>query len=131
LSRFIEQRDVEIADFDWGSAGMRVAPPSTGCETFVVMDVKLSPGGSHAFHHHPDQDELIIVTSGTVTQFLESESRQLGPGDSVYIDKAVVHGSYNDGDVDAHLQVVLAPPVGEGGYTAVDVSGEEPWASLR
>ena len=29
------------------------------------------------------------------------------------------------------LQVVLAPAHGEGGYTAVDVSGEEPWASLR
>ena len=30
-----------------------------------------------------------------------------------------------------HLQVVLAPAHGEGGYTAVDVSAEEPWAGLR
>ncbi len=131
MSRFVAKSDVEIATFDWGSAGMRVDPPSTGCETFVVMDVILTPGGSHAFHHHPDQDEVVIVVSGKVTQFLESESRELGPGDSVYIDKAVVHGSYNDGDVDAQLQVILAPPVGDGGYMTVDVSGEAPWSSLR
>ena len=43
----------------------------------------------------------------------------------------VVHGSYNDFDEPAHLQVVLAPADGEGGYTAVDVSAEEPWSGLR
>jgi quercetin dioxygenase-like cupin family protein len=123
--------DVDVAQFDWGSAGMRVSPPATGCDTFVVMDVTLGPGGFHAFHHHPDQDELIIVKSGQVTQFLEQESRVLGPGDSVYIDKAVVHGSYNDSAAPATLQVILAPPMGDGGYEVVDVAAEEPWSSLR
>jgi quercetin dioxygenase-like cupin family protein len=55
----------------------------------------------------------------------------LGRGDSVYIDKDVVHGSYNDFDEPAQLSVVLAPAVGDGGYVAIDVSAEEPWASLR
>jgi quercetin dioxygenase-like cupin family protein len=131
MSRFVMKGEVEIADFDWGSAGFRVAPPSTGCTTFVVMDVDLAPGGGHPFHRHPDQDELIIVKSGAVTQFLEGESRTLGVGDSVYIDKDVVHASYNDGAELASLQVILAPPSGEGGYETVDVSGEEPWSSLR
>jgi hypothetical protein len=49
----------------------------------------------------------------------------------VHIDRDVVHGSYNDFDEPAHLQVVLAPAHGEGGYTAVDVSAEEPWSGLR
>ncbi|MSO57552.1 MAG: cupin domain-containing protein [Thermoleophilia bacterium] len=131
MSRFIAEAEVERQDFEWGSAGMRVAPPSTGCETFVVMDVTLSPGFFHAFHHHPEQDELIIVKSGRVRQYLDRADRVLAAGDSVYIDKAVVHGSYNDFGETAELQVILAPPVGEGGYTAIDVSGEEPWASIR
>ena len=97
----------------------------------MVMDVRLDPGFLHAFHKHPDQDEMIIVVSGKVTQFLEGESRVLGAGDSVYIDKDVVHGSYNDFDEPALLSVVLAPAVGDGGYVAVDVSAEEPWAGLR
>jgi quercetin dioxygenase-like cupin family protein len=123
--------EVPMEDFEWGSAGMRCAPPGTGCDTFVVMDVRLDPGFFHAFHKHPDQDEMITVVSGKVTQFLEGESTVLGPGDSVYIDKDVVHGSYNDFDEPAELAVVLAPPVTDGGYIAVDVSAEEPWASLR
>jgi quercetin dioxygenase-like cupin family protein len=123
--------EVPMEDFEWGSAGMRCAPPRTGCDTFVVMDVRLDPGFFHAFHKHPDQDEMITVVSGRVTQFLEGESTVLGPGDSVYIDKDVVHGSYNDFDEPAQLAVVLAPAVTDGGYVAVDVTAEEPWATLR
>lgn len=131
MSTFVMAGDVPTEVFDWGSAGMRCFPPGTGCRTFVVMDVRLDPGYYHAFHKHPDQDEMIVVVSGRITQYLERESAELGPGDSVYIDRDVVHGSYNDFAEPAQLQVVLAPPVGDGGYVAVDVSGEEPWASLR
>ena len=131
MSRFVMQQDVAVADFDWGSAGMRADVPSTGCSTFVVMDVTLTPGGGHDLHKHPDQDEMIIVKSGRIEQWLEGERSELGPGDSVYIDKDVVHGSYNDFDEPALLNVVLAPAVGDGGYVAVDVSVEEPWTSLR
>ena len=131
MSRFVMGSEVPTEDFEWGSAGMRCAPPGTGCGTFVVMDVRLDPGFFHAFHKHPDQDEMITVAAGRVTQYLEGESTVLGPGDSVYIDKDVVHGSYNDFDEPALLNVVLAPAVGDGGYVAVDVASEEPWASLR
>ena len=131
MSRFVMGSEVPTEDFEWGSAGMRCAPPGTGCGTFVVMDVRLDPGFFHAFHRHPDQDEMIVVTRGVATQYLEQESHQLNVGDSVYIDKDVVHATYNDGDEAVELQVVLAPPVTDGGYVAVDVSAEEPWASLR
>ena len=131
MSRFVKLGDVETTDFDWGSAGMRAAPPSTGGTSFVVMDVLLAPGAHHAFHRHPDQDEMIIVKSGRIVQWLERDHEELGPGDSVYIDKDVVHGSYNEFDEPAELQVVLAPAAGEGGYELVDVSGEQPWATLR
>lgn len=131
MSRFVMAGDVPVESYDWGDAGMRCAPSGTGCESFVVMDVRLDPGYFHAFHKHPDQDEMITVVAGKVTQYLEGESTVLGPGDSVYIDKDVVHGSYNDFDEPAQLAVVLAPAIGDGGYVAVDVSAEEPWASAR
>jgi quercetin dioxygenase-like cupin family protein len=131
MSRFVMGSEVPTESFDWGSAGMRCAPPGTGCQSFVLMDVRLDPGFFHAFHRHPDQDEMITVLSGRVTQYLEGESTVLGPGDSVYIDKDVVHGSYNDFDEPAQLNVVLAPAVTDGGYVAVDVSAEEPWATVR
>ena len=43
----------------------------TGCDTYVVMDVELAPGFAHAFHKHPDQDEMIVVKEGRVVQWLE------------------------------------------------------------
>jgi quercetin dioxygenase-like cupin family protein len=96
------------------------------------MDVTLEPGGGHDFHRHPDQEEVIIVKSGRITQYLERDSTTLGPEDSVFIDADRVHASFNEGDEPAHLQVILAPSLREGtGYDLVDVSSEEPWGSLR
>ena len=131
MSRFVKKTDVEEEQFDWGVIGWRCVP-DTGAMQIVVMDVTLEPGEGHDFHRHPGQEEMIIVSRGTITQYLEREPATLGPGDSVYIDAGVVHASFNEGDETAHLQVIIAPSLGEGrGYGLVDVSGEEPWASVR
>jgi len=131
MSTFVKQGDVEQDAFDWGTIGWRCRPANTGSKQLVVMDVTLEPGEGHDFHRHPGQEEMIIVKAGRVTQYLERESTQLGVGDSVYIDEDVVHASFNEGDETAHLQVVIGPSLGDEGYGLVDVSGEEPWASLR
>ena len=95
------------------------------------MDVTLEPGEGHPFHRHDGQEEMIIVTQGRITQFIELESTTLETGDSVYIDEGIVHASYNDGTETAQLQVVIGPSLGDEGYGLVDVAGEEPWASAR
>jgi quercetin dioxygenase-like cupin family protein len=131
MSTFVKQSDVEQEKFDWGTIGWRCCPANTGSKSLVVMDVTLEPGEGHAFHRHDGQEEMIIVKRGTVTQFIEQESTTLASGDSVYLDAGVVHASYNDAAEPAHLQVVIGPALGQGGYVLVDVSGDEPWASLR
>jgi quercetin dioxygenase-like cupin family protein len=131
MSSFVKQTDVEQEQFDWGTIGWRCRPANTGSNQLVVMDVTLEPGEGHAFHRHPGQEEMIIVKRGSVTQYLEQDSTTLNAGDSVYIDDGVIHASYNDGAETAHLQVVIGPSLGEGGYGLEDVSGEEPWASVR
>jgi quercetin dioxygenase-like cupin family protein len=131
MSQFVLKGDVRNESFDWGDIGWRSIPSSTGTKQLTVMDVTLEPGKGHDFHKHPDQEEMIIVKSGRIVQWLEREHEELGPGDSVYIDRDVVHASFNEGGETAALQVVLGPCVGEGGYELVDVAGEEPWASLR
>ena len=131
MSSFVKQSDVIEENFDWGVIGWRLTPKN-GSKHLVVMDVTLERGEGHAFHKHPGQEEMIIVKQGEITQFLEQESTTLGPGDSVYIDEGVVHASYNDGSEAADLQVVIGPSLGEGsGYGLEDVSGQEPWASIR
>jgi quercetin dioxygenase-like cupin family protein len=131
MSRFVKKGDVDDEQFDWGVIGWRCVP-ATGAKQLVVMDVKLDPGQGHDFHRHPGQEEMIIVKRGRITQYLERESTELGPEDSVFIEADVVHASFNEGDETADLQVIIAPSLGEGsGYGLVDVSGDEPWASVR
>jgi quercetin dioxygenase-like cupin family protein len=131
MSRFVKRSDVEEEQFDWGVIGWRCVP-ATGAKQIVVMDVKLEPGEGHDFHRHPGQEEMIIVKRGRIIQYLERESTELGPEDSVFIEADVVHASFNEGGETADLQVIIAPSLGEGsGYGLVDVSAEEPWASVR
>ena len=130
-SRFVKRSDITQEQFDWGVIGWRCVP-ETGAKQLVIMDVTLAPGQGHDFHRHPGQEEMIIVTQGRITQYLERESTTLAPGDSVFIEEDVVHASFNEGDELALLQVAIAPSLREGsGYGLVDVSGDEPWASLR
>ena len=58
---------------------------------------------------------MIIVRSDQVEQLIESENRVLGACDSIFIDKAVVHASFNTGDEIRKTQVVFGPAMGEGG----------------
>lgn len=131
MSRFVLESDLKRDTFDWGDVGWRCIPPITGSAQLAVLDVTLVPGKGHDFHKHPDQEEMIVVTAGEIEQWIERESRVLRAGDSVYIDKDVVHASFNTGSETAHLQVVLGPAMGDGGYELVDVSAEEPWSGLR
>ncbi len=129
--RFITEADIVRDTFDWGTAGWVSRPELTGSRGICVMDVEIIPGGGHAFHKHPDQEEIIWVREGRVEQWLEEEKRELEAGEAVYIPKGVVHASYTLGDQPAKISVILTPTAGEGGYEVVDVFEEEPWASLR
>ena len=129
--RFITTDDIQHDTADWGDTGWISRPELTGSRALCVMDVTISPGGGHAFHRHPDQEEIIWVREGRVEQWLEQDKHELGPGEAVHIPKDVVHASFTVGDTAAKLSVILSPTAGEGGYEVIDMSAEEPWASLR
>lgn len=130
---FVNSADITRDALDWGELGWVVTPTTApGC-TLTVLDVRITPGQGHAFHRHPDQEEVITVLSGTIEQWVEQDKRTLTAGESVHIPKGTVHGSFVAADATepAHLSVVLTPSVGESGYAAEDVADSEPWASLR
>jgi quercetin dioxygenase-like cupin family protein len=131
MSRFVTTGDIEREQLDWGGLGWISRPELTGAKQLTVIDVSLEPGFGHDFHKHPEQEEVIVVQSGRVEQWLEGEKQELGPGEAVYIDADVVHASFNVGDATARLTVTLGPCAGDGGYELVEVAGEEPWASMR
>ncbi len=129
--KFMLSADTPPETLDWGRLRWMSNPPSTGAGQLTVIEVNIAPGKGHDFHKHPDQEEVIYCISGKVEQWLDTESRVLGPGDSVFIGADVVHASFNVGDSDAQLLAILGPCVGEIGYEVVDMAGEMPWKGLR
>jgi quercetin dioxygenase-like cupin family protein len=128
---FVRGTDIEREQLDWGALGWISRPPSTGARQLTVLDVTLEPAHGHDFHTHPEQEEVIVVQAGEIEQWLEDAKTVLGPGEAVFIGMGTVHASFNTGHDAARLTVALGPCVGDGGYELVDVSGEEPWRSLR
>jgi quercetin dioxygenase-like cupin family protein len=115
---------------DWGVFA-QVSGPRDGIRGIVAIEATFLPGKCHDFHFHPGQEEVIYVVEGTIEQWIEREKSVLTAGDSVVIPADAVHASFNDGTEAAKILAILSPAVGEDGYGLEDVSGDEPWASLR
>ncbi len=130
--KFVPAAEAVRQQLDWGSLGWCSRPADTAAENLVVIEVTLSPGGGHAFHQHPRQEEVIYVIQGEVEQWREDEKRTLRPGDSVFLPAGTVHASFNETQNDCKLLAILAPSVGgDDGYEVVEVADQSPWNGLR
>ena len=130
--KFVRAAEAVRQQLDWGSLGWCSRPADTEAEKLVVIEVTLTPGGGHAFHKHPQQEEVIYVVDGEVEQWREQEKQMLGPGDSVFLPGGTVHASFNVSDRDAKLLAILAPAVGDDdGYEVEEVADQPPWNALR
>ena len=128
---FLPADQVVRDSFDWGEAGWTSRPENTQAKHLAVLDVTILPGRGHEFHRHPDQEEVIYVIEGQIEQWIDHEKKLLGPGDAAFINKGVVHASFQQGDTPARLLAILGPSAGSGGYEAEDVSEEEEWKNQR
>lgn len=129
-AKFTPSRDARRESVPWGSLAWFSSPADSGARSVVAVEVDLVPGKGHAFHKHPNQEEVIYVLEGEVEQWIGRERSALLAGDSAYIGPDVVHASFNVADRPARLLAILGPSVGEEGYELVDVAAEEPWASI-
>ena len=117
-------------EYDWGTFAA-ISSPADGAERIMTVEATFLPGKSHAFHRHPNQEEVIYVLSGEIEQWVEDERRTLCAGDAVVIPAAVVHASYNVSDGEAKIIAILSPCVGEAGYEVEDLADVDPWRSMR
>lgn len=129
---FLHAREVAREQLPWGQLGWCCRPADTQARGLVVIEVQFTPGGAHAFHKHPEQEEVIYVVEGEVEQWLDQDCRRMGAGDCVYIPAGCVHASFNAGSGPAKLLAILGPSVAtESGYAAVEVADQAPWKDLR
>lgn len=128
--RFVTADEMEVETLPWGPHEWLCRPGLTDARDLLLVRVRMPPGKGHAFHRHPAMEEIIYVVSGRAEQWVGGQSRLLGPGDISHIPKNEVHGTYNAGDETLVFLAILSPAIFEG-PALVDMSGEEPWASIR
>lgn len=99
-------------------------------EQLLVVRANMEPGRAHPFHTHPTREECIYILSGHAEQWVGKEKRMLGPGEMVFIPQGEVHGTFNPTRERLVFLAILSPAkAADPGV--VDVSGEEPWCSIR
>jgi quercetin dioxygenase-like cupin family protein len=128
--RFVTADDViaEITAFTLNTWLSR--PDIVPCEQLLLVRATLDPGRCHPFHHHPHREEIIYILSGRAEQWCGGERRLLTAGEMVMIPRGEIHGTYNPHPEPVIFLAMLSPAEAPEPGT-VDVSGEEPWASLR
>ena len=128
--RFASVTDAVQEEFNGRTNFWLVRPEVVEARDLQVCRATLPPGKGHDFHTHPELEEVIYVLEGRLEQWVEKESRVIGPGEVAHIPKGVVHASFNPGPGDAVFLAILSPASCAGPF-AVDVSAEEPWKSIR
>ena len=130
MSGFRPASGIRRDELEWGVFA-QMSGPADGLRGIVAIEATFLPGKCHDFHYHPGQEEVIYVVDGEIEQWIGRERSILRPGDAVVIDADAVHATFNEGTRAAKILAILSPAVDGDGYTAVDVSADEPWSGLR
>jgi quercetin dioxygenase-like cupin family protein len=130
LLRFVTREDVQIEDAPWGPHHWLCRPGLTDAKNLLLVRVHMPAGKAHRFHRHPAMEEIIYVVSGVAEQWVGDEFRILEAGEIAHIPKDVVHATHNAGDEVLVFLAILSPAEFEG-PALIDVSGDEPWRSLK
>jgi quercetin dioxygenase-like cupin family protein len=128
--RFVTEAEMQVERLPWGPHDWLCRPGLTDAQDLLLVRVHMPPGQGHKFHKHPEMEEIIYVLSGTAEQWVDREKKILTAGQIAHIPKDMVHGTYNAGTETLELLAILSPAKITG-PPLVDVSDQEPWASLR
>ena len=128
--RFITTAEALKEDYKGRTNYWLCRPEVADAKDLQLCRAVLPAGEGHNFHTHPELEEAIYVLEGEVEQWVESEHRVLRPGEVAHSPAGVVHATFNSSAADAVILAILSPSAATGPFL-VDVSGEEPWKSIR
>ena len=80
--------------------------------TAGMFELIVPPGAGAPPAHSHDNEEIVYCLEGTLRTTLGGEVRDLGPGESGYTPRGVVHGFSNPHDRPARVLVINTPDIG-------------------
>ena len=128
--RFVSAAEKVDVQSPWTLEEWLCRPDIVPNQELMLVRANMEPGRCHPFHTHPTREEIIYILSGRAEQWIGRDHRVLGPGEMVLVPKGEVHGTYNPFRERLVFLAILAP-AHAADPAVVDVSAEQPWASLR
>jgi mannose-6-phosphate isomerase-like protein (cupin superfamily) len=74
-----------------------------------LAEARLPCGGATTPHYHRKTEEIYFIVDGFADMRIGSESRQVGPGDSIAIPPGEVHQIRNTGNIELRFLCCCAP----------------------
>lgn len=91
-----------------------------------LAEARLAPGLSTAPHYHPLAEEIYFILTGTGRMRIDSEVREVGPGDAVAIEPGRPHQITNIGDAPLRFLCCCAPTYEDADTVLLDPQGWAP-----
>lgn len=113
----------------------------SGDEYRILVDAKKSnsnmtlihayvpPTGGPPSHFHSDEDELFFVLEGHLNIMADGVTKEVGPGECVYVARKTPHAFYNKGTSAAKMLIFYTPAGVEEFFLAAGkpaIAGHEP-----
>jgi quercetin dioxygenase-like cupin family protein len=135
MNHFIQIADAARETNAWTNNEWLCRPDLVAAEKLLLVRANMDPMHCHPFHHHPNREEIIYVIYGRAEQWVGTEKRILRAGEMAHIPPGTIHATYNPHQEPLVFLAILSPaklpgPLA-GAPDPVDVSAQEPWASIR
>jgi quercetin dioxygenase-like cupin family protein len=133
--RFVQIADALREPNAWTNNEWLCRPDLVDAEKLLLVRANMEPMHCHPFHYHPHREEIIYVIYGRAEQWVDKEFRILRAGEMAHIPAGTIHATYNPHAEPLVFLAILSPARLPDDLAAapdpLDVSGHEPWASLR
>ena len=135
-----ERHFIQIADAlrepnAWTNNEWLCRPDIVAAEKLLLVRANMDPMHCHPFHYHPHREEIIYVIYGRAEQWVGQEHRILAAGEVAHIPIGTIHATYNPHAEPLVFLAILSPATLSNDLATApdpfDVSGQEPWASIR
>ena len=72
---------------------------AVGGEQVLLCRVQYEPGKQVPWHAHPETEQVMVIIDGEIEMTIEEETKTLGPGDVVVVNRGRKHKVYSENGV--------------------------------
>lgn len=114
-----------ISKEDWitdspnpGAVRSNIIDKAHGSQNLIVRQVALEPGSKITTHVHPNSEEAMVITEGTLDAILGDAVETVVMGQTVLAPQGIKHGFVNRSDKPAKIMAIF--PTNDPGRVVVD-----------